>query len=380
MIRLGRFVFLLFALLFMAGCLPVSTPTANATSTPVPATNTPLPEATASPSVTPLPPTQTATFTPTLTPTVYPLPVFQNDQLKPDVLPQEYVTDTCDYLQARWNPANSQPGTVVLAIMYHSIVPQGDPVTAYSAIGEEYFHTILQTAESLGFEAITTQQLVDFLYHNTRIPPRSMILIVDDRKRAAYFNIFLPYLKKHQWKVVNAWISQPDTPQYLWNENRSLAEEGWVDFQAHGVIHNITLSEDALPDYVHQEIYGPLTAIPEHFGTPAPIAFIWPGGRFSAYAVYVAREAGYKIGLTAFARGALMYNWIPLGAEERAVEDPLMVLPRAWSTNAANNLYEAAAMGDAAYAFAQKNRDLEMDWYNHYCTSYPAIPTVEAQP
>jgi hypothetical protein len=264
--------------------------------------------------------------------------------------------------------------------MYHSIVPQGDPVTAYSAISEGYFHTIMQTAEDLGFEAITTQQLVDFLYHNERIPPRSMILIVDDRKRAAYFDIFLPYLKKHSWKVVNAWISHPDTPTYLWAENRQLAEDGWVEFQAHGVIHNITLSEEALPEYVHQEIYDPLTAIPEHFGVPAPIAFIWPGGRFSAYAVRVAREAGYQIGLTAYARGPMMYNWIPQGVEERAAADPLLVLPRAWSTNAANNLYDAAALGEAAGAYAEENRYSEVDWYNHYCVDYPPIPTAEAQP
>ncbi|HZU86899.1 MAG TPA: polysaccharide deacetylase family protein [Anaerolineaceae bacterium] len=305
---------------------------------------------------------------------------FQSDSLKPDVIPQSYIADTCEYLQKRWNPENSEPGTVVLPIMYHSIVPKDEPVTAYSAVGEMYFHTIMQTAESLGFEAITTQQLVDFLYHNARIPPRSMILIVDDRKRAAYFDIFIPYLKKHGWKVVNAWISHPDTPAYLWAENRQLADEGWVDFQAHGVIHNITLSEDALPEYVHQEIYGPLTAIPEHFGVPVPLAFIWPGGRFSAYAVQVAAEAGYKIGLTVYARGPLMYNWIPLGAEERAVENPLLVLPRAWSPNAANNLIEAAAIGDAAHAYAEQNRDSEMDWYNHYCVNYPSIPTSEAHP
>ena len=128
--------------------------------------------------------------------------------------------------------------------MYHSIVPEGETVTAYSAISEGYFHTILQTAEELGFEAITTQQLVDFLYHNARIPPRSMILIVDDRKRAAYFDIFIPYLKKHAWKVVNAWISLPETPAYLWAENSQLAKDGWVEFQAHGVVHGIAVPFD----------------------------------------------------------------------------------------------------------------------------------------
>ncbi len=369
---------LILAAFILSGCSVAANSAVPSTATSLPPTGTSVPTQTPTLTVTPLPPTPTPTPTPL--PTIFPLPEFQSDALNADVLPQSYLKDTCAYLQERWDPENSVPGTVVLPIMYHSIVPDGEPVTTASAIGEAYFHTILYTAELLGFEAITTQQLVDFLYYNKPIPPRSMVLIVDDRKRGAYFDIFIPYLKKHSWKVVNAWISQPDTPAYLWEENRKLAEAGWVDFQAHGVIHNITLSEDALPEYVHQEIYGPLTAIPEHFNVPAPIAFIWPGGRFSAYAVQVAHEAGYLIGLTAYSRGPLMFNWVPLGAEERAVNDPLYVLPRAWSTNAANDLYKAAEIGDAAQAFAAQNRDSEIDWYNHYCANYPPIATSEAQP
>jgi len=81
----------------------------------------------------------------------------------------------------------------------------------------------------------------------------------------------------------------------------------------------------------------------------------------------MARQAGYRLGFTASARGPLLFNWIPLGEAERAASDPLMVLPRYWSTTASANLDTALQFSQAAKTFASQNKTAELNWYNTYC-------------
>ena len=333
------------------------TPASTSTLTPVP------PTATHTPSLTP---------SPTITLTPGSLPTFQAAGLYSGVSPASYIPSTCQYLYSRWNlMTNSQPGTVVVPVMFHSIAGDTRPAGDVTTITESYFHSFMDHAAQLGFQTITTAQLADFLENNAKIPPRSMILIVDDRKRAQYFTTFFePYQKKYGWTVTNAWISHPDTPAYLWNENAALVPTGLVDFQAHGVIHNIPIEPDSSDAFIHTELYGPLTAMLDHFGSK-PIAYIWPRGLFTAKAVQVARQAGYQLGFSSYPRGPLLFNWIPIGEPERQVNDPLMVLPRSWDTTALTDLDKAVAISQAAQAFANQNKGTETGYYAQYCKNYP---------
>jgi hypothetical protein len=251
--------------------------------------------------------------------------------------------------------------------MFHSITDRTVAGVDNTSITQTYFHSFMDHAAELGFQTITTAQLADFLENNAKIPARSMILIVDDRKRATFFTTFFePYQKKYGWTVTNAWISHPQTPDYLWNENAALAPSGLVDFQAHGVIHNIPIEPDSTDAFIHTELFGPMTAMLEHFGK-APIAYIWPRGLFTAKAAGVARQAGYQLGFSSYPRGPLLFNWIPLGAEERAVNDPLMVLPRSWDTYALTDLDKAVAISQAAQAYAETNKESELAYLGQYC-------------
>jgi hypothetical protein len=63
-----------------------------------------------------------------------------------------------------------------------------------------------------------------------------------------------------------------------------------------------------------------------------------------------------------------------LGAEERAVNDPLMVLPRAWSSAANVNLDEAIKVSKLAVAYAETNFPVEAAWYHTYCGEELKIP------
>jgi peptidoglycan/xylan/chitin deacetylase (PgdA/CDA1 family) len=310
---------------------------------------------------------------------------FQSQYLNPLDAPHTYVADTCQYLKNKWDPNKAAPGTVVMPIMFHSIT-KGE-VTNYDQISINEFHTLMADLKEQGFEAITTEQLADFLENNTRIPWRSVYLVVDDRKQRAYFDTtFKEYNVKWGWKVVNAWISAPDNTYDVWGQNAQLEAEGWVDHQAHGVVHNIPMADTSTEAYITSELQGSIDALRKKFNK-TPIAIIWPGGGFGTKPVQIARQLGYRLGFTINPRGPLMYNWIPLSDKpdtmrpsylpEGSINDPLMVLPRFWDTDARSHIDRVRLTGKEAAAYAEQNKATELAYYDILCApTLGPIPTT----
>ncbi len=68
-----------------------------------------------------------------------------------------------------------------------------------------------------------------------------------------------------------------------------------------------------------------------------------------------------------------MFNWVPLADSgdpmrptwipEGPVNDPLMVLPRYWDTDASLHLDDVIQIGQEAAAYAQANKSAELDYY-----------------
>jgi hypothetical protein len=358
----------------MAACSP-----SQPSPTPTP-TELPLPTPTDTP-----PPPDTPTPTPIRTPPALP-GMYQSAYLDPGVTPHIYIDDACQYLRMKWDPNNSEPGTVVMVIMFHAIIDGG--VTAEDDISKRGFNKMMETLKEQGYEAINTEQLVNFLESNVKIPPFSVLLLVDDRHHDQYFNNhFRPYWEDWGWPVVNAWISHPDTTADLWAENEALNAEGWVDYQAHGVIHNYGINYLADDANVLVELQGAIAAFQEHFHK-TPIAFIWPGGNFTPRAVQLARQNGYRLGFSINPRGPIMFNWVPLAdaydpnhptvLEEGPVNDPLMVLPRYWPFNVIENLDKIRAMSHEAADLAETNKAVELEFYDIVCApAYGPLPTLE---
>ena len=327
-----------------------------------------------------IPPTVAPTETPLPSPTVVRTPpvlpsTFSTSLLNPLDLPNQYISDTCQVLKAKWNPDNAVPGTVIMPIMFHSIT-KGE-VTAADQVSLTDFRRMMNDLHDMGFEAITMQQAVDFLYSNAKIPQRSVLLIVDDRKYREYFDkTFKDYYDEWGWKVINAWISHPETNQDLWNDNVALESEGWVDHQAHGVIHNINMNDNSTDEFLKGELQGSIDAFQSHFNK-TPLAIVWPGGDFGKKPVEAARQYGYKLGFTINPRGPLMYNWIPLAQEvdparpsylpDGPIGDPLMTLPRYWDTDARIHLDTVRQISNEAAAYAEQNKATELEYYDIVC-------------
>jgi hypothetical protein len=337
------------------------------TPTPLP-TETPLPTATQPPRTPPALP-----------------PVFTTNILNPLDTPHAYITDTCQYLQDKWNPNNAAPGTVVMVVMFHSI--SKDKATEANQISAADQRKLMNDLHDMGFQAINMQQLADFLYKNAKIPQRSVLLVVDDRHFASYFNDhFRPYWEQWGWPVVNAYIAKDERPD-LWAENAALAAEGWVDYQAHGVIHNINMDDSSSDEYLTSELQGSITNLQKYLNK-TPIAIIWPGGNFGVRPVQFARKFGYVLGFTVNPRGPVMYNWIPQGDQkdparpyyipEGPVGDPLMTLPRYWDVDARAHLDDIRVLGQEAAVYAEQNKATELEYYDIVCApTYGPIPAAQ---
>jgi hypothetical protein len=240
-------------------------------------------------------------------------------------------------------------------------------------VSQEYFEYTMGFEKKMGFETITTQELVGFLYNNDPIPPLSMIMIIDDRRLGVVKDHFMKYLDENDWTLTLAYITGIVTANE-WNEFAKLNINDQLDLQAHGFLHNgeSYITEYTSLEVIEQELYSPIPVIEEHAGR-RPQAFIWPGGNFTMDSVQMAREAGYEVGFTVYSRGPLMYNWIPLGASEADINDPLMVLPRFWSNTAALYLDRALEISAEAKEFAYQNKANEYFWYQNYCPEYPPL-------
>jgi hypothetical protein len=338
-------------------------------------TQTPVPAAA---SETPVP-TATVPRTPPALPATYQTPL-----LKAEDIPRTYVADSCQYLQNKWNANNSVPGTLVMPIMFHGI--SKDAATSVNQISVQDFKKLMRDLHEFGFQAINMQQMADFMYNNANIPQRSALLIVDDRHFAESFNDhFRPYYKDWGWPVVNAYIGIDERPD-LWAENAALSAEGWVDYQAHGYIHNIPISDSSSDEFIMGEMGGAIASLQKYMNK-TPIAYIWPGGGFSARAVQIGTQLGYKLGFTVNPRGPVMYNWIPqadtinqsnsVAIPETPAGNPLMTIPRYWDTDARNKLDDIRQISDQAAAYAEQNKAVELEYYDIVCApTYGVIPAL----
>ena len=377
--------------------------TEQTTATPFTAepSDTPVPP-TVKPSATPIPPTPTPRK---LGPAPTLAAAFTSPLLDPWAgTPHTYISDTCQYLKMKWDPNNSVPGTVVMPIMFHSITDDSLPLAQDTDIHHSDLVILLKHAADLGYKTVTTQQLVNFLYHNAKIPMKSIFLIVDDRRPGVFKLAFGPFLEKYHWTLTLAWPVadtdskpasnvQDETFTSLWQQMEAYAATGYMDMQSHGYIHNINIDNNSTDAFIDHEMIDSHTVLNQHFyckdfktGQPIPnctstqpLAYIWPGGGFSKRGAEIGRTAGYQIGFTINPRGPVMFNWVPLGDQtdaqrplliaEGPANDPLMTLPRTWDTDAQQHIGTFAAIGDAAAAYAQKNKATEMQYYNIACAS-----------
>jgi len=369
-------------------------PLAQPTATPSP-TTAPVPSQTPTPSRTP-PPTPTLVRTPPALPAPY-----ETSRLNPLDQPVSYIAEACQYLRMKWDPNNAAPGTIVIPIMFHALpaIETSDP----NEITQYQFEKMIADLKGQGFEAITVSELSNFLETNARIPMRSFVMILDDRRPGTAFTTFLPVLDANNWRMSLAWPigygddttdkkpatfveSDPTSGTYpnLWAQIEHYYESGRFEVESHGYYHNLPMTNESTDGYLRQELEQSMAELTAHFGR-RPVAIIWPGGGFARRPVEFARAAGYRVGFTINPRGPLMFNWIPQAEDrdpmrpiylpEGPAGDPLLTLPRYWPSQVSGELDNIRLMGKEAAAHAEANKATELAYYDIVCAaSHGPIP------
>ena len=261
-------------------------------------------------------------------------------------------------------------------------INKGSKPTSPDSVTKRQFDRLIANVKEQGFEAINTRQLADFLESNKKIPLRSVLFLQEGRHFAENFEVhFRPNWERWGWPVVNGWIIQTDTTDVLWQDNLTLEKEGFVDHQLYSPLHRF--SDNASTEYLNNELQKYVDIFEERFDK-APIAITWPG-RPGVNFPKAARNLGFRLGFTQNARGPVMYNWIPLADHEdlkrpayypeSPFDDPLMTLPRYWASQVIDNLDQVRLSGNDAIAFADQNKELELEYYDIVCApKYGAIP------
>lgn len=134
--------------------------------------------------------------------------------------------------------------------MFHSVAKPGREITEPSTISMAYFEYFMDLAHALGFSTITVDDLIGFLYENQKIPEKSMLMILDDR-RPGVTELFMPYLEENNWTLTLAWPTTDATGESLWERMEFLAATGHLDIQSHG------------HDHIYIQDYTPLEEIEE---------------------------------------------------------------------------------------------------------------------
>ena len=293
-----------------------------------------------------------------------PLPSFKSSTSKFPFF--EYLADNCVYLEDLFDEEKSTPGTIVMPIMFHSISDDCKRSADGSCITNLEFDELMEGLAEKGFEAISSEEFIGFLYENEKIPYRSVLLIVDDRHFSLYFDkFFRPFYDKFGWPVINAYISSNSSGRRVLDENIALENEGWVDHQAHGAFHNIPIQNwryDAVVngmnayDYIERELAYPIEFFGLYFGKQ-PTLFVWPGGGFTRYASELAESLGYRAAFTINQRGPILFNAVPL-SDENTLNMPPFVLPRYWSFSAAGRLEDVLAIQREFEAYFRENEQI----------------------
>lgn len=330
--------------------------------------------------------TTAATVTDDLETEVAPPPLpgtFQTESLNPIDQPHTYHRDTCRYLRYKWNPINSQPGTVVMVILFKNI--NRGTADIPDSIRLQDFFDLMDQLKVQGFEAINTNQLHAFLQRNAAIPPRSVLLIQDGNQTEEYFDKnFREYFENWGWSVTNGWVSERDIDPILLEGNVSLEYEGFVNHQARGVTPEVMLTDDVAKTIIARELQGSLNGLVPF--NKIPNSIIWPNGGFGVRPVEAARQLRFRLGFTQNPRGPIMYNWIPLAdavdpqrpnlIPEGRINDPVMTIPAYSPQEAFNAIDIVRNIGKAAENYALANKDIEHEYYNIVCAEeYGPMPT-----
>jgi peptidoglycan/xylan/chitin deacetylase (PgdA/CDA1 family) len=196
------------------------------------------------------------------------------------------------------DPIPSTQGKGVPIYLYHRF---GHEITDSMTVMVSRFESQLKHFKEQNFSVIPLRQLVDsILKKSISLPPRSVVLTVDDGHKSVYSEMF-PLIKKYQVPVtIFIYPSAISNASYAatWAQLREMKETGLLDYQSHTFWHpnfkieKKRLTPEEYEKFVERQLKKPKERLEREFSTKIDL-LAWPFGIYDEELMRKAKEFGY---------------------------------------------------------------------------------------
>jgi peptidoglycan/xylan/chitin deacetylase (PgdA/CDA1 family) len=203
----------------------------------------------------------------------------------------------------------------VIVLLYHQFKPAGVKIPAMFqwTMNVDVFESEMKYIHDNGYNVIPMSDLIKFLHHEGTVPPRAVVITIDDGYKSAIVYA-APILKQYNYPwtffIYPDFITTGEGPGAAsWNDLLQLQSEG-IDIECHSMTHpiltkhrqkikeangksevrNLTLDEYA--DFLKTETAGAKALLEQHMGKPIT-CFAYPYGEYNKQVEQAAIDAGF---------------------------------------------------------------------------------------
>ena len=204
---------------------------------------------------------------------------------------------------------DTQGVQAVTILCYHRFGPKAAPLT----VTPQAFEAQMAYLAKNGYTVVPLARLAGFLEGRESLPPKAVVITIDDGYRSMY-DVAFPILRKHRFPATvflyTDFVGAGDA--LTWAQMRELTASGLIEIQPHSKTHtNLTLrqkdeSEARYRERTRREVEVPADAIRTQLGL-ATHSFAFPYGDVNDTVVSELRAKGVKLGVTVTPGGNAFY-------------------------------------------------------------------------
>jgi len=190
----------------------------------------------------------------------------------------------------------------VPVLSYHNFSP--DRSTNRMTVTKAAFEEQMKLLKDKGYRVITLDQFLGFLNFKSQIPPKSVVITIDDGWRSA-FEIAMPILKKYGYPAtlfVYTGLIVGSSKTLSWELIREMGENG-IDIQGHTITHRTLTSvnkRESFKEYfdaIERELSESARIIKAKVGKDIKY-LAYPDGETNHLVIDLVKKDGYKAAFT----------------------------------------------------------------------------------
>ena len=196
---------------------------------------------------------------------------------------------------------SSEGYQVIPVLCYHRF---GNACRSNLCVSEAAFARQLQYLKENDFHVISLSDLLRFIEYETSLPPKSVVITIDDGYRSIY-DVAYPLLREYGYTAslfVYTDFIEASANALTWAQLRELKKAGF-EIGSHSVTHSdLTVmrpgeNEKQFIERVTMEIRESKAIIDQQLNQDTTF-FAYPYSNYDARVIKLTQEAGYKLGLT----------------------------------------------------------------------------------